>query len=124
VYEYKAEVTRVVDGDTLDLRIDLGFAVGVDVRARLDGIDTPEVYGVKHGSEEHIAGTAASEFAKAWLAERTVVSMAGNPRIVVRTKKGTGKYGRWIAEVLDASGEGQSLNQALVESGNAVWKDY
>ena len=42
MYEYNAIVERVVDGDTVDLRIDLGFSVWISERCRLIGIDTPE----------------------------------------------------------------------------------
>ena len=47
-YEYWAKVKKVVDGDTLDLEISLGFDTSVAKRVRLIGIDTPEVWGVKH----------------------------------------------------------------------------
>ena len=42
MYQYHAVVNRVVDGDTVDLRIDLGFKVWVEKRCRLLGVDTPE----------------------------------------------------------------------------------
>lgn len=42
MYEYRASVIRVIDGDTVDLRIDLGFEVGLNMRVRLAGIDAPE----------------------------------------------------------------------------------
>lgn len=41
MYEYRATVIRVIDGDTVDLRIDLGFDASINVRVRLDGIDAP-----------------------------------------------------------------------------------
>ena len=51
-YQYKAEVVRVVDGDTVDVLIDLGLNVFTKERIRLFGINTPETYGVKKGSAE------------------------------------------------------------------------
>ena len=42
MYEYNAICTRVVDGDTIDARVDLGFSVWLDCRIRLEGIDAPE----------------------------------------------------------------------------------
>ena len=58
-YLYKATVTRVVDGDTVDLEIDLGMSVFAKQRIRLAGINTPETYGVKKDSEEYAAGIKA-----------------------------------------------------------------
>jgi micrococcal nuclease len=109
MWEYKARVTRVVDGDTLDLRIDLGFSISVEIRARLSGVDTPETYGVKKGCAEYLAGKRATEFVEAWLE---------SPEVVVRSRKNsTGKYGRWIVEVFNEREE--SLNEALLQSGLA-----
>jgi micrococcal nuclease len=120
-FEYAAEVVRVVDGDTMDLLIDLGFKVSVKERVRLYGIDTPETYGVKRDSEEYAAGSLAKNYVLGWL------SNLGD-RVVIRSHNGkalgTGKYGRWIVEVFPASGEGTSLNEELVSSGNAKYVTY
>ena len=48
-YRYRAELDRVVDGDTLDVVIDLGFYIRIKERIRLEGMDTPEIYGVPPG---------------------------------------------------------------------------
>jgi micrococcal nuclease len=109
MYEYRCTVKRVVDGDTIDLDIDLGLRVHVHARVRLLNVDTPEVYGVKKGSEEHAAGMIASEFTKAWVAEH-------GPKFTIATHRDrTGKYGRWLVELL--TDDGISLNEALVEKG-------
>lgn len=114
MWEYKATVTRVVDGDTLDLSIDLGFSVSIAIRARLAGVDTPETYGVKKDSSEYLRGAAATEFVENWLA-----SEGGYKTVTVRSRKNTtGKYGRWIVEVFDE--DDRSLNEALLESGHAA----
>jgi micrococcal nuclease len=110
MYEYHATVRRVVDGDTLDLRIDLGFTVHVEIRVRLGRVDTPEVHGVKKSSEEYARGKVASEFVAQWLQEADAFGVP----IIIRTQK-TGKYGRWIAEVLDT--DGVCLNDVLIEKG-------
>lgn len=53
MYQYSAIVRKVVDGDTLEINIDLGLSVWVhNEKIRLYGINTPEVYGVKKGSPE------------------------------------------------------------------------
>ena len=85
-YTYDCTLRRVVDGDTLDLRIDLGFRMFAELRVRLDGVDTPEIRG-----PERPYGLDATSFVLDWLTE------AGELR--VRTKKRTGKYGRWIADL-------------------------
>ena len=55
-YRYRAELDRVVDGDTLDVVIDLGFYIKIKERIRLEGIDAPEIYGVPQDSEEYPQG--------------------------------------------------------------------
>lgn len=112
MYVYNAVVTRVVDGDTLDMTVDLGFKVCIDIRARLYGVDTPEIYGVKKESEEYQKGKAASEFVQAWLDARPEV-------LTVKTiKDAKGKYGRYLVTVIDPLTE-ESLNEALVANGHA-----
>ncbi len=112
LYTYEAEVKRVVDGDTIDLLVDLGFTVHVKVRVRLLGIDTPEVYGVKHGTPEHTAGLAASN--------RVKEILPVGEKVRVRTEKGTGKYGRWLASVYYHGPQGfVCLNDQLLTEGLA-----
>ena len=109
MYDYRAEVLRWVDGDTVDLLVDLGFTVLVRQRFRLLGIDTPEVRGV-----EREDGLRASAFAEA-------LAPVGST-VLVRSHK-TGKYGRWLGEIWPL-GEGSgdplpSVNDALVDAGHA-----
>ena len=115
LYRYKATVTRVVDGDTLDLLIFLGFDIHVNRRVRLFGVDTPEVYGVTKESEEYRKGKLASEFTTQWLA-------AVNNEVQIQTfKDKQGKYGRYIAVVRNLNDENAtSLNEDLVSNGHAV----
>ena len=61
LYRYSARCSRVVDGDTLDLDIDLGFGMHFFERVRLFGIDTPETFGVKKDSDEYARGKAAAD---------------------------------------------------------------
>ena len=109
MYEYKAELIRIVDGDTYDLDIDLGMGVHRHERIRLADVNTPETYGVKKDSDEYLAGLEA----KVHVQE----SFAMADAIVVRTKKDKkGKYGRYIADVLlYKDGEEWSLAESLVE---------
>lgn len=134
MWTYQATVERVVDGDTLDLDIDLGFRIHSRQRVRLHGVDTPEIHGVRRDSEEYALGMAAVSFVEEWLDARRV--RAEGPTgaymeraVVIRSYDGgkprAGKYGRWLVEVFgrgDAAEEldpAQTLNQALLDSGHA-----
>ena len=117
LFTYRATCMRVVDGDTVDLNVDLGLRVHQHARFRLFGIDTPETYGVKKDSEEYKAGLAA----KSRLAELIV----GKELWIDTHKDETGKYGRWLATVwvvLDK--EVTNINELLVEEGHAEERSY
>lgn len=114
MYAYYATLEKVVDGDTLELNIDLGFKVFVKVRVRLLGVDTPEIYGVKKESEEYQKGMLASQFTKDWFAA------LGSKGFLVKTEKDKQeKYGRWLATITSLDGS-KILNEDLLASGNAV----
>jgi len=89
MFEYRAMLMKVVDGDTVDLSVDLGFRIYTKIRVRLAGIDTPEVRG-----PERPQGLDAKDYLKAVLGRNFAVEFG----IVIRTNK-TGKYGRWIADI-------------------------
>lgn len=112
MYDYKAQVVNVVDGDTVDLDVDLGLDVHVNLRVRLYGINTPE----KTGTTKE-AGMAAKKFAEGWLRNRAIG--------VKTVKDKQEKFGRYLAIIEDASHPEDgviktSLNQALIEAGHAV----
>jgi micrococcal nuclease len=131
-YERNARVMKIVDGDTLELMVDLAFEHWYQGKFRLVGINTPEVYGVKKESEEYQLGKAASAYALQWMLDnggREVIESPLGPiefiRIVIRSfDSGKGKYGRWICEVFKADGSGESLNMMLVEAGHAELVNY
>ncbi|WP_319480062.1 thermonuclease family protein [uncultured Draconibacterium sp.] len=116
MYTYKATVNRVVDGDTIDLVIDLGFKITTFQRIRLRGINTPETYNVKKDSEEYKNGMKA----KAFVIER--ISNNDN-EVIVETDKEVGKFGRYIGIIRLADNE-QALNDELVEKGFAEYVEY
>jgi len=91
MYQYNAVIRKVVDGDTVEIDIDLGLSAWVhNEKIRLYGIDTPEVYGVKKGSAEWERGNQASEFVKKHLIE--------NDKVIIETiKDKREKYGRYLA---------------------------
>ena len=111
MYEYKASLDRVIDGDTIDVVVDLGFYTKIKERLRLAGIDTPEVYGVKKGSREYLKGVEAKEYVEKRLQENS-------NEMIIKTDK-VGKYRRWIAEIFLEDSK-KTLNQELVEKGFAV----
>lgn len=108
LYEYRATVVRVLDGDTLDLDVDLGLRVHVQARVRLQGINAPELRAVGEDGER----------SRAHLLELTPL---GSPVIIRTIKDRTEKYGRWLA-VVWALESGGSVNQRMVDEGYAV--DY
>jgi micrococcal nuclease len=116
MYEYKAKLDRIVDGDTIDLIIDMGFKITTKQRIRLADINTPETYGQKHDTEEYKAGMRAKNFVVKRLEENQNL-------VTINTSKLTGKYGRYIGVIwLDDSKT--SLNDELVEKGFAKVAHY
>ncbi len=116
MYQYKAMVERVVDGDTIDVIIDLGFKITTNQRIRLAGINTPEIYSVKKDSEEYKKGVLASQFVEQRIA-------ANNNQIIIETDKHTGKYGRYLGTIFLADSQ-QTLNDELVKKGYAEYVVY
>lgn len=118
-FEYKAQVTRVVDGDTIDLEFDLGFNVKISERVRLLGVDTPETYGVKRDSEEFRAGLIAKNFVEGKL----IPIIHGDYVIVETNRDKKGKYGRYLARIWYLEDPAQHLwrciNDVLLEEGLA-----
>ncbi len=93
MYQYLAIIRKVIDGDTLEIDIDLGLSVWVQKeKVRLYGINTPEVYGVKKGTPEWEEGNKASEFVKSVLKENDEIRIE-----TIKDKKE--KYGRYLAIV-------------------------
>ena len=116
MYQYKATLDRIIDGDTIDLIIDLGFKITTHQRIRLAEINTPETYNVKKDSEEYKKGMASKNYVEKRLAEN-------NNEVIIETDKLTGKYGRYIGTILLADSE-VSLNKELVDEGLAVFVSY
>ena len=110
MYEYSATIRRVVDGDTVDVTLDLGFDILYNNRIRLLGIDTPESR--TRDLEEKKRGLAAKERVKELCPVDSSV-------ILKTTKDGRGKFGRILGEIF-VTGVVQSINQLLVEEGHAV----
>ena len=113
MYEYRCKVVRVIDGDTVDVDIDLGFGVWLHKeRVRLYGIDTPESR--TRDLEEKKYGLAAKEFLTKMLDDEG--------GIILKTHKDAeGKFGRILGELWRTTEYGdQSINQYLVDKHHAV----
>ena len=108
MYKYRCKLLRVVDGDTADVMIDLGFDTWVKSRLRFKGVDTWEKR--TRDKEEKIKGLAATAFTQTYLELNE-----GNFTI---QSYGKGKYGRVLAEIF-IDGEEKSLNELLIENGHA-----
>ena len=105
---YSCKLVRVVDGDTCDAMIDLGFDVWVKNRIRFYGVDTWESR--TRDLEEKALGLAAKDRVKE-------LCPVGSTVILRTTKDGKGKFGRILGEIFV---EEQSVNKLLVEEGHAV----
>ena len=113
MYEYKAYVRAVYDGDTITVDVDLGFGVTMTrQKIRLKGIDTPELRG----------GTSETKAAAKKSRDRVRGLILGRPVTVKTFKDRKGKFGRWIGEVYLSTGE--CVNELLVEEGLAIRKEY
>ena len=117
-YIYRGQLERVVDGDTIDALIDLGFNTWVKRRIRYKGIDTWESR--TRDLEEKKKGLAAKARNKQLLEE--VSSKPGYFRL---KSYGVGKYGRVLADIfiMDANGVQIHINQTLINEGHAYVYD-
>ena len=112
MYEYDAEILRVIDGDTLVALIDVGFNIHIKSTLRLYGINTPEKR--TRNLEEKVKGIAATERVEELLKE------CDNK--VRLNSHGIGKFGRCLAEISlkTKGGESINLNRRLLDEGHAV----
>ena len=108
------KIDKVVDGDTIDVTIDLGFDLYKKERVRIAGVDTPEKR--TRDLEEKALGLDATY----WMKKQLEDTIAGDEELIIRTelKGGTGKYGRllgWLYVGEDAV----SLNEQMITEGYA-----
>jgi micrococcal nuclease len=107
---YEAKVLNVVDGDTLDLLVDLGFSVHHNIRVRLHGINTPESKTTDIKEKE--LGLKAKDYTKDWINR--------HPQVFVSTVKDKKeKFGRILANIYSDETKTVSLNESLVDAGYA-----
>lgn len=111
MYEYRVkQVLKVIDGDTIDVEIDLGFDISITKRVRLAGIDTPESR--TSDKYEKVLGLEAKDYLK--------YKLAGATTIVIKTEKpdSSEKYGR-VLGWLHLDSDELSVNESMIASGYA-----
>ena len=109
MYEYKVKsVEHIVDGDTFDCIVDLGFNISHKIRVRMYGINTPESR--TRDLEEKKRGLAAKQ---------RLSELLCDPELVVKTTK-KGKYGRYLGVVYSSE---HNINSQMIEEGHAVEYD-
>tara|TARA_B100000035_G_scaffold177481_1_gene151357 strand:+ start:643 stop:1101 length:459 start_codon:yes stop_codon:yes gene_type:complete len=109
------EINRVVDGDTIDVTIDLGFDLYKKERVRVAGVDTPEKR--TRDLEEKALGIDATN----WMKAKLEGAIDGDDDLVIRTELvgGMGKYGRLLGWLYVGDGE-LSLNEQMIDEGYAL----
>tara|TARA_R110002012_G_scaffold298736_2_gene497364 strand:- start:1827 stop:2243 length:417 start_codon:yes stop_codon:yes gene_type:complete len=111
MYQYRATITRVVDGDTVDCDIDLGFSVVLTKqRIRLYGIDTPESR--TRDKEEKKYGLLSKKFLE------DAIYKAGDSLTIQTHRDGRGKFGRILGQLIDS--DGNCINDIMCEVGHAA----
>ena len=105
----------MLDGDTIDVTIDLGFDLYKKERVRVAGVDTPEKR--TRDLEEKELGIDATN----WLKEKLDGAIAGDDDLVIRTELvgGVGKYGRLLGWLYIGGDSASSLNEQMIEEGYA-----
>jgi len=109
MYEYSCEVKRVVDGDTVDVILDLGFDILYKSRVRLYGMDTPE------SRTRNKYEKARWKMAKAFLED--AINNGNTVVIQTKLKDSRGKFGRVLGDVVV---DGVNINQSMVDNHHAV----
>ena len=107
MYEYNCKVKRVVDGDSVDVIIDLGFDIHFATRVRLYGMDTPESR--TRNKDEKVRGYMSKDFLEEWMEKDDVI---------IRTRRDKkGKFGRVLGEMLV---RGENINKLMIKECLAV----
>ena len=108
------KINKVVDGDTIDVTIDLGFDLYKKERVRIAGVDTPEKR--TRYLEEKALGLDATY----WMKDKLTETIKGDEELIIRTelKGGTGKYGRLLGW-LYVGEDTVSLNEKMITEGYA-----
>jgi micrococcal nuclease len=118
LFQYEAEVIRVVDGDTIDAKISLGFDVYVKKRIRFQGFNAPESR--TRDLEEKKRGLAAKDRVIEILEENGNKFILKSHGVGKLKSHGVGKYGRCLGEIFVETLGGDSLQKTLINEGHGV----
>jgi len=114
MWEYRARLEEVVDGDTIDLKLELGFDTYKIIRVRLKGVDTAEIFGVEHDSDGYERGMQQKRFVEEFL------EADEEWPIKFISKERKGKFGRWLG---DMEVDEELLTEALIREWPEVEKE-
>lgn len=116
MYEYNGQIVKVVDGDTVDVILDLGLNIKHKIRLRLSRINTPEIFGVLKDSVEYQKGLASKRFVEDF------AKLTNNNVRISTIKDKTEKYGRYLAEIYALEGpfKDKNLSNEMYDSGFAT----
>tara|TARA_R110000796_G_scaffold123761_2_gene238159 strand:- start:13214 stop:13573 length:360 start_codon:yes stop_codon:yes gene_type:complete len=112
MFEYNAKLDRIIDGDTVDAMVDLGFGIWKKLRIRFYGINTPETR--TRDLEEKKRGLAAKE-----RLHDILIKESKEPGVFKLKSYGVGKYGRCLGELF-VDGLEDSVNRTLINEGHGV----
>lgn len=107
MYQYKAKCLRVIDGDTLELQVDMGFHIFHVIRGRLFSVDAPEIF-------------SGNDKQNGMLAKQHLESLVLNKELVINTYKDKTSFGRWIVEIKNSSNE--SINELMQNYCSNLYK--
>jgi micrococcal nuclease len=104
LYQYWGQITRIVDADTFDVNVSVGFNLNFSQRFRLLGVNCPETFGVRRDSEEYKKGLYTLNEIKKLISVRDWVEL----KVYFGARE---KYGRWLCEIIK---DGLSVNEYLL----------
>ena len=114
-FTYPISAIRVIDGDTIEADVDLGFRIKQRQVIRLAGIDAPELHALDEGDREQ------ARIAKSWLGVMTIGDETRPIHEVVMHSTKLDKYGRSLATIWSRSGKvWNNVNEWMVENGHAA----
>lgn len=116
LFNYRARCLRVIDGDTVDLQVDLGFHMTASLRFRLLGVDAPELHAKDLPERER--AVAAKQYLVTSLLPTPFVGDSASWPLLVHTEKAD-SFGRWLADVWIAE-SGVSVGGELMKLGHAA----
>lgn len=108
MWTYRAQLVRVVDGDTVDVLVDLGFGVQITQRVRVAGVDAAE--------RNTVTGAGVTAWARDWIAAHSPHGVLWPLTLTSSKPRPTDKYGRYVADITATVG-GDSLAAAMLAAG-------